>query len=75
MAHHITVPYFLRSWVFLLRIKSALKIKVTLRMTGAYQGQSIMFAMADHALFVRQVDGCTPIQTSLPYWQHCDPLV
>ncbi|KAI8141267.1 calcium-activated BK potassium channel alpha subunit-domain-containing protein [Fennellomyces sp. T-0311] len=27
------VPYFLRSWVCLLRIKSALKIKVTLRMT------------------------------------------
>ncbi|KAI9489910.1 hypothetical protein BDB00DRAFT_875878 [Zychaea mexicana] len=30
---YIYVPYFLRSWVCLLRIKSALKIKVTLRMT------------------------------------------
>ncbi|KAI9246890.1 hypothetical protein BDA99DRAFT_609419 [Phascolomyces articulosus] len=30
---YIYVPYFLRSWVCVLRTKSALKIKVTLRMT------------------------------------------
>lgn len=28
------VPYFLRSWVLLLRIKSAMKIKTNLQMTG-----------------------------------------
>ena len=30
----VIVPYFLRSWVLLLRIKSAMKIKTNLQMTG-----------------------------------------
>ena len=38
-----TVPYFLRSWVLLLRIKSVLKIKTNLLMTGTYKKKTTLF--------------------------------
>lgn len=33
---YLYVPYFIRSWVLLLRIKSVMKIKINLQLTGTF---------------------------------------
>lgn len=53
---HFLVPYFLRSWVLLLRIKSVIKIKTNLLMTGTLKKKPCKYYFIDKHVLGKPVD-------------------